>query len=45
MIRALVAAAVLTAPRVDQSAWARLGHFDNLAARNAQAGYRYMEWE
>lgn len=45
MIRTLVASAVLTAPRLERSNWAHLDHFDNLAARDAQAACEEMEWE
>jgi hypothetical protein len=40
-----LAAAVLTAPRLDQSDWAQLDHFDSLAVRNPQAACNDMEWE
>jgi hypothetical protein len=43
MIRTLVAASVLSAPRVDQSDWAHLDHFDHLTARNAQATCEEMK--
>lgn len=45
MIRTRVAAAVLTAPQLDQSDWARLDQFEAMAGRNAQATYEEMEWE
>lgn len=36
---------ILSAPGVDQSAFAYLEQFDALAGRNAQSAYEQMEWE
>jgi len=36
---------IMSAPGVDQSAFAHLEQFDALAGRNAQTAYEQMEWE
>ncbi len=36
---------IMSAPGVDQSAFAHLEQFDALAGRNAQSAYQQMEWE
>ncbi len=36
---------IMSAPKIDQSAFSGLAQFDSLAGRNAQATYEQMEWE
>ncbi|GAB4382605.1 MBL fold metallo-hydrolase [Albidovulum sp.] len=36
---------IMDAPKVDQSAFARLEQFEALAGRNAQTAFQQMEWE
>ncbi|MGJ8586228.1 MAG: MBL fold metallo-hydrolase [Marinosulfonomonas sp.] len=36
---------ILDAPKIDQSAWGYLAHYDAFKGRNAQSTYEEMEWE
>lgn len=36
---------IIDAPKIDQSAFAHLAQFENLAGRNAQTAFQQMEWE